>query len=120
MAGLVDGWIMGGGTPEMFLDRAAAFDQAWKEAGRPGKPRKLSLAYYAIGQQAQEESIATIKRYYAWLGPYADQIAAGMATSPEMVKAYIEGFRESGCDELIFGPGSARLDQVTLLAKAVA
>ncbi len=120
MAGLVDGWIMGGGTPEMYRERAAAFDQAWKDAGRPGKPRKLSLAYYAIGREAQEESIATIKRYYAWLGPFADQIAAGMATSPEMIKAYVEGFRESGCDELIFGPGSARLDQVAQLAEAVA
>jgi alkanesulfonate monooxygenase SsuD/methylene tetrahydromethanopterin reductase-like flavin-dependent oxidoreductase (luciferase family) len=120
LAGLVDGWIMGGGTPEMFLDRATTFEQAWKEAGRPGRPRKLALAYFAIGGEAREEAVATIKRYYAWLGPFADQIAAGMATGPEMAKAYAEGFRESGCDELIFGPGSARLDQVELLAEAVA
>jgi alkanesulfonate monooxygenase SsuD/methylene tetrahydromethanopterin reductase-like flavin-dependent oxidoreductase (luciferase family) len=120
LAGLVDGWIMGGGTPDMFLDRGAAFDRAWKEAGRPGHARKLSLAYYAIGQEAQEEAISTIKRYYAWLGPFADRIAAGMASSPEMVKAYAQGFRQSGCDELIFAPGSGRLDQVTLLAEAIA
>jgi alkanesulfonate monooxygenase SsuD/methylene tetrahydromethanopterin reductase-like flavin-dependent oxidoreductase (luciferase family) len=120
LAGLVDGWIMGGGTPEMFLNGAAAFDRAWEEAGRPGRPRKLALAYYALGDEARQETVATIKRYYAWLGPYADQIAAGMANSPEMVKAYVEGFKESGCDELIFGPGSARLDQVSLLAEAVA
>jgi alkanesulfonate monooxygenase SsuD/methylene tetrahydromethanopterin reductase-like flavin-dependent oxidoreductase (luciferase family) len=120
LAGLVDGWIMGAGTPDMFAGRAAAFDRAWKDAGRPGHARKLSLTYYAIGEEAREEAISTIKRYYAWLGPFADQIAAGIATSPEMVKAYVEGFRESGCDELIFGPGSGRLDQVTLLAEAIA
>jgi hypothetical protein len=37
-----------------------------------------------------------------------------------MVKGYIAGFERSGCDELIFAPGSARLDQVTLLAEAAA
>ena len=120
LAGMVDGWIMGGGTPDMFLDRATAFEKAWKEAGRTGIPRKLSLCYFALGDEARDESVATIKRYYAWLGPFADQIAAGMATSPEMVKAYAEGFRESGCDEIIFAPGSARLDQVSLLAEAIA
>jgi alkanesulfonate monooxygenase SsuD/methylene tetrahydromethanopterin reductase-like flavin-dependent oxidoreductase (luciferase family) len=120
LAGMVDGWIMGGGTPDMFLDRATAFEKAWKEAGRTGIPRKLSLCYFALGDEARDEAVATIKRYYAWLGPFADQIVAGMATSPEMVKAYAEGFRESGCDEIIFGPGSARLDQVSLLAEAIA
>ncbi len=120
MAGLVDGWIMGGGNPDMFVRGAAAFDQAWKDAGRPARPRKLALVYYALGDEAIEEAIATVKRYYAWLGSFADQIAAGIATSPEMVKNYVEGFRESGCDEIIFGPGSGRLDQVRLLAEAVA
>ena len=119
VVGLVDGWIMGGGTPEMFSRLGAAVDRAWQDAGRPGKPRKLSLAYFALGPGAQEEAISTIKSYYAWLGPYADQIVAGMAVSPEMVKDYVAGFEQAGCDELIFGPGSSRPDQVTLLAEAI-
>ena len=112
LAGMVDGWIMGGGTPDMFLDRATAFEKAWKEAGRTGIPRKLSLCYFALGKEARDEAVATIKRYYAWLGPFADQIVAGMATSPEMVKAYAEGFRESGYDDNFrAGFGSARPGQ---------
>ena len=120
VASLVDGWIMGGGTPQMFAELGSAIDEAWQDAGRPGKPRKLALAYFALGPGAQEEAVATIKSYYAWLGEFADQIAAGAATSAEMVKGYIAGFERSGCDELIFAPGSARLDQVTLLAEATA
>jgi alkanesulfonate monooxygenase SsuD/methylene tetrahydromethanopterin reductase-like flavin-dependent oxidoreductase (luciferase family) len=120
VAGLVDGWIMGGGTPQMFAELGSAIDRAWQDAGRPGKPRKLALAYFALGRGAQEEAVSTIKSYYAWLGEFADQIAAGAATSAEMVKGYIAGFERSGCDELIFAPGSARLDQVTLLAEATA
>jgi alkanesulfonate monooxygenase SsuD/methylene tetrahydromethanopterin reductase-like flavin-dependent oxidoreductase (luciferase family) len=120
VAGLVDGWIMGGGTPEMFSRLGAAVDQAWQDAGRPGKPRKLSLAYFALRPGAQEEAISTIKSYYAWLGEFADQIVAGVATSAEMVKGFVAGFEQSGCDELIFAPGSSRLDQVTLLAETIA
>ncbi len=119
VAGLVDGWIMGGGTPEMFSQLSALVDQAWQDAGRAGRPRKLALAYFALGPGAQAEAIANIKFYYAWLGEFADQIAAGVAVSPEMVRGYAAGFEQSGCDELIFAPGSSSLDQVTLLAEAI-
>jgi alkanesulfonate monooxygenase SsuD/methylene tetrahydromethanopterin reductase-like flavin-dependent oxidoreductase (luciferase family) len=119
MAGLVDGWMMGGGPPEMFARLGAAADQAWQETGRPGKPRKLALAYFALGPAAREEATMTFKSYYAWLGGFADQIVAGVAASPEMVRGYVAGFEQSGCDELIFGPGSSRPDQVTLLAEAI-
>jgi hypothetical protein len=36
-----------------------------------------------------------------------------------MVRSYVAGFEGSGCDELIFAPGSSRPDQVTLLADAI-
>jgi hypothetical protein len=62
----------------------------------------------------------TIRFYYAWLGDIAEQIVAGAATSAEMIKGYAAGFAEAGCDELIFAPGSASLDQITLLAEAIA
>jgi len=119
VAGLVDGWIMGGGTPQMFSQLGGAVDRAWQEAGRPGKPRKLTLAYFALGPSAREDAASAIKSYYAWLGEFADQIAAGAAVSAEMVKGYVAAFEQCGCDELIFVPCSSRLDQVTLLAEAI-
>ena len=35
-AQIADGWIMGGGTPDMFAQAAAGVDRAWEEAGRAG------------------------------------------------------------------------------------
>jgi alkanesulfonate monooxygenase SsuD/methylene tetrahydromethanopterin reductase-like flavin-dependent oxidoreductase (luciferase family) len=116
---LADGWIMGGGTPEMFAQAAAGVDQAWAEAGRPGKPRKLSLAYYALGPEARDQADGYLLRYYGWLGDIARLIAAGAAISTEMVKGYAAAFESAGCDELIFVPTAASPDQVTLLAGAV-
>ncbi len=114
-----DGWIMGGGTPETFSQMAGAVDQAWQAAGRSGRPRKLSLAYFALGPSAREQADSYLKHYYAWLGDFAEQIAGGAAVSEEMVRGYVADFEQSGCDELILIPCSSELDQVALLAEAV-
>ena len=58
--------------------------------------------------------------YYGWLGEIANMIAGGAAVSPEMVKSYAAAFEASGCDEIIFVPTTSRLDQVSLLAEAIA
>jgi alkanesulfonate monooxygenase SsuD/methylene tetrahydromethanopterin reductase-like flavin-dependent oxidoreductase (luciferase family) len=120
VARIADGWIMGGGTPDMFAQGAAAVDQAWQEAGRPGKARKLTLAYFGLGPEARSQAEGYILHYYAWLGDIAGMIASGAAVSAEMVKSYIAAFEASGCDEIIFVPTASRLDQVALLAEAIA
>jgi alkanesulfonate monooxygenase SsuD/methylene tetrahydromethanopterin reductase-like flavin-dependent oxidoreductase (luciferase family) len=114
-----NGWIMGGGTPEMFADGAQAVERAWQAAGRTGKPRKLSLAYFALGDRAREQADAYIKDYYGWLGDFAGQIAAGAAVSAEMVRGYLGAFEQAGCDELILCPTSSDPGQVRLLAEAI-
>ena len=116
---LGDGWISGGGGPDMFAEAAAGVDKAWAEAGRSGKPRKLSLAYFALGPDARNHADNYLLRYYDWLGDVARQIAAGAAVSIEMVKSYVAAFASVGCDELIFVPTSAAPDQIALLASAV-
>jgi len=120
VAELADGWIMGGGTPDMFAQAAAAVDKAWQDAGRPGRPRKLTLAYFGLGPEARSQADRYLLHYYGWLGDIASQIAAGAAVSPEMVKSYVAAFEASGCDEIIFVPTASRLDQVSLLADAIA
>lgn len=117
-ARFADGWIMGGGTPEMFAQGAAGIDAAWREAGRDGRPRKLSLAYFALGDDARGQADSYLHRYYGWLGEFADQIAAGAAVTGEMVAGYAAAFGDAGCDELIFVPTASTLDQIDLLAEA--
>jgi alkanesulfonate monooxygenase SsuD/methylene tetrahydromethanopterin reductase-like flavin-dependent oxidoreductase (luciferase family) len=114
-----DGWIMGGGTPDMFAQAAAGVDQAWQDAGRSGRPRKLTLAYFALGPDARALADNYLLNYYAFLGDIAQQIAAGAAVSGEMVKAYAAAFEANGCDEIIFVPTASRPDQLELLAEAV-
>ena len=120
VARLADGWIMGGGTPDMFAQAAAGVDQAWQDAGRPGRPRKLTLAYFGLGPEARSQAEGYLLHYYGWLGEIANMIAGSAAVSPEMVKSYVAAFEASGCDEIIFVPTASRLDQISLLAEAIA
>jgi alkanesulfonate monooxygenase SsuD/methylene tetrahydromethanopterin reductase-like flavin-dependent oxidoreductase (luciferase family) len=120
VARIADGWIMGGGTPDMFAQAAASVDQAWQDAGRAGRPRKLTLAYFGLGPEARSQAEGYLLHYYGWLGDIANMIAGGAAVSPEMVKSYVAAFEASGCDEIIFVPTASRLDQISLLAEAIA
>jgi alkanesulfonate monooxygenase SsuD/methylene tetrahydromethanopterin reductase-like flavin-dependent oxidoreductase (luciferase family) len=119
-ARLADGWVMGGGTPDMFAGATAGVDKAWQEAGRAGRPRKLTLAYFALGPDARAQADGYLRDYYAWLGDFAGQIAAGAAVGAEMVRSYAAAFESAGCDEIIFVPTASSLDQIGLLAEAVA
>lgn len=114
-----DGWVMGGGTPDQFVAGGAAVDDAWAKAGRAGKPRKLALAYFALGPKARESADWYLRDYYGWLGEWADKIAESAAVTPEMVKGYVAAFEQAGCDELILFPCATGLEQVDLLARAV-
>ena len=114
-----EGWIMGGGPADQFAALVPALERAWEEAGRSGKPRKLSLAYFALGGSAREDADSYLKHYYAWLGAFADQIAAGAAVGEEAVRETVAAFEAAGCDELILVPTSSKLEQVGLLADVV-
>jgi alkanesulfonate monooxygenase SsuD/methylene tetrahydromethanopterin reductase-like flavin-dependent oxidoreductase (luciferase family) len=115
-----DGWILGGGTPDQFREGAAKLEAAWQAAGRDGKPRTIALAYYALGDNAQEAAQAYLGDYYAFLGDYAQRVVDSAAKDPDTVRAYVQGFADAGCDELILFPSDPDPELVDRLADAVA
>ena len=116
-----DGWIAGGMPPEQFAETAKKLERSWAGAGREGTPRKMALAYFALGDDAEADARGYLTDYYAWLGKEtADFIAASAAKDAEAVRQYIASFEQAGCDELILFPSSSDPAQVDLLAAAVA
>jgi alkanesulfonate monooxygenase SsuD/methylene tetrahydromethanopterin reductase-like flavin-dependent oxidoreductase (luciferase family) len=115
-----DGWIAGGAPPDQFAEMAEKAKTAWREAGRDGEPRLMGLAYYSLGDRAEEEAKAYLTDYYAFLGEEtAGYIASSAAKDAETVRQYLEAFDAAGCGELILFPSSSDPDQVDLLANAV-
>jgi alkanesulfonate monooxygenase SsuD/methylene tetrahydromethanopterin reductase-like flavin-dependent oxidoreductase (luciferase family) len=115
-----EGWIAGGSSPDEYAAMAAKVKVAWSEAGRDGEPRLMGLAYFALGDSAEEDARAYLTDYYAWLGEEtAGYIAGSAAKDAETVRQYVAGFEAAGCGELIFCPSSNDPGQVDLLADAL-
>lgn len=114
-----DGWIAGGAPPEQFAEMAEKARAAWSEAGREGQPRLMGLAYFSLGERAEEEARAYLADYYAFLGEeVAGYIVSSAAKDADTVRRYTAAFEQAGCDELIFFPSSSDPAQVDLLAEA--
>lgn len=115
-----DGWIMGGGTPDQFADAAQQMQTAWSAQGREGQPRTMALAYFSLGDDAEQHASRYLRDYYAFLGEELSAMIAGSAAKDaDAVTAYVAAFENAGCDELILFPCSADPLQVELLAAAL-
>jgi alkanesulfonate monooxygenase SsuD/methylene tetrahydromethanopterin reductase-like flavin-dependent oxidoreductase (luciferase family) len=114
-----DGYMMGGGPPEYFPSVADKVDAAWREQGREGTPRKLSLTYYALGDDPEADTVASIGHYYEFAGEYREMVVSGTAKGPDQIRERVRAFEEAGCDELIMFPASADPTQVDRLAQLV-
>ncbi|MBO2446840.1 LLM class flavin-dependent oxidoreductase [Actinomadura barringtoniae] len=112
------GWIAGGGGPEMFAQGAEQARQAWREGGREGQPRTVSLAYVSLGEDSVGHAERYLGDYYSFIGEYAAQIAAGAYTTPKLVADNVAAFADAGCDELILMPCNPDLKQISLIAEA--
>jgi alkanesulfonate monooxygenase SsuD/methylene tetrahydromethanopterin reductase-like flavin-dependent oxidoreductase (luciferase family) len=114
-----DGWMMGGGTPDQFKEGIEQLESAWKEQGREGEPRKMALAYFSLGPDAERNAEQELRDYYAWLGDeVAGMIAGSAAKDADTVKGYIQAFESLGCDEFVLFPTTSDPEQVGLLAEA--
>ncbi|MDQ2715929.1 MAG: LLM class flavin-dependent oxidoreductase [Chloroflexota bacterium] len=117
MTRYADGYIHGGGPPKAFERAADKARAAWSDAGRIGRPLLWAHGYFALGTENTIETGArNLKDYYAFTGPFAAKVAAGMLTSPQTVAQFVRGYEEAGCDELILFPAVADLTQLTALA----
>jgi alkanesulfonate monooxygenase SsuD/methylene tetrahydromethanopterin reductase-like flavin-dependent oxidoreductase (luciferase family) len=115
-----DGWIAAGTGPDQFAEGAAKARAAWSDAGQDGEPRTMALAYFSLGERAEEDANAYLVDYYAWLGEdIADMIISSAATDEDTLRGYRDAFADAGADELICFPTSTDLAQVDLLADAV-
>jgi alkanesulfonate monooxygenase SsuD/methylene tetrahydromethanopterin reductase-like flavin-dependent oxidoreductase (luciferase family) len=117
-AASADGYVHGGGPPRAFARAAEKMRVAWHEAGRAGEPALWAQGYFALGDAA-EEGLDYMRDYYAFTGPFAEKIAAGLLTTPQDVAQFVRGYEHAGCHELVLLPAVADLDQVEALAEVL-
>ena len=95
-------------------------EAAWKDAGKPGRPRLVVALSCAVGAYAAERTRESMRSYYAFRGEAAARMDLSVPSTPEAILDAIDVFEDIGADELILEPGHADLDQVDRLGDIVA
>ncbi len=109
-------FYLGGVAPADAAKLYAVVQDAWNTAGKPGKPRFVGGAYWALGPNAAERGGAYIRDYYAFMGPMAEGFANSIPSSADAVQGAIQAYADAGIDELILWPCIADRDQIDRLA----
>src|SRR5258707_9534968 len=108
-----DGYVHGGGPPRAFASAAERARAAWVDAGRPGEPQLWGQSYFSLADP--DAGADYLRHYYAFTGPFAERVAAGLLDSPKAVREQVAGYAEAGCDELVLLPATsdpAELDRL--------
>lgn len=116
LAGHGHGFMAGGGDPvgaNTFFRQA---EETWRTAGRPGQPRLVGCAYFALGENAAERGAAPLRDYYSFAPERAERISSSLPASPERVRAIVQAYQDIGADELILWATIPELEQVARLA----
>jgi alkanesulfonate monooxygenase SsuD/methylene tetrahydromethanopterin reductase-like flavin-dependent oxidoreductase (luciferase family) len=117
MARYADGYAHGGGPPRAFASAAGRAEAAWRDLGRPGRPRLWGQGYFTLGDV--ERGHAYLRDYYAFTGPFVERIVAANLTSGRAIKDFVRGYEEAGCDELVLLPTIGELAELDRLAEVV-
>lgn len=111
-----DGFIAGGGGPGAARASYDSVLEQWDELGREGRPRFVSAAYFALGDDADERIAAYINDYYSFMPEYAEVIAGAAPSTPDQVRDTLRAYENVGIDEFLLWPCNPSLDQVDRLA----
>ncbi len=111
-----DGYIAGTRDAPQILEAFRVVQDAWKSAGRSGRPRLAAIRYFALGPDARERGSKAIADYYSF-GP--QRALASLITTPEAVKAHTKACEDVGVDELVWLPSIPEVDQVSRLREVL-
>jgi alkanesulfonate monooxygenase SsuD/methylene tetrahydromethanopterin reductase-like flavin-dependent oxidoreductase (luciferase family) len=118
MARYADGYAHGGGPPRAFASAAARAEAAWRDLGRPGKPRLWGQGYFSLVDVDRGD--AYLRDYYAFTGGFVERIVAENLTSSGKVKDFVRGYEEAGCDELVLFSTTPGVEELERLQEALA
>ena len=114
-----EGYIASGGGSQAAQQLFKLAEEAWKAAGRTGKPRLVGCFYYALGPDAKERGGAYLRNYYGAMGPRVETMINSLPTTLEAIKGNIQAYAGIGADEVIMWPCTPDLEQIDQLAELV-
>ncbi len=123
---LGDGYVAGsaGSAPSNQAQEVLTYyrvvESAWKESGKPGRPRLVAGLTCAWGAYAADRTAESIRSYYSFRGEVARTMEINVPSTKKTLRDAVRAYEEIGCDELVLEPGHADLEQIDRLAEFVA
>lgn len=116
---LGDGYLGADLPPAEMGERFRLVERSWSDAGRAGSPRLVAQVSVAFGPESVlDDARAVVGSYYAFTGS-PDEYAAGILTTPQQIRAAIDGYADVGADEVMLYCWGSDPDQVDRLADIV-
>lgn len=116
---LGDGYVAGTRDPQQVAEAFEIVQTAWKDAGRPGRPRLAVIRYFALGPGTEERGAATLRHYYGSTGANPERAVQAMTSSAERMRELQKEFEDVGVDELLWMPTVPDVEQVDRVAEVV-
>ncbi|SOB84845.1 LLM class flavin-dependent oxidoreductase [Streptomyces sp. 1331.2] len=111
-----DGFLGAALPPEAMAGLFRDVEAAWQRHGRSGRPRLVAQANVAVGPESTvEQARHNIRSYYEFTGRAA-HVADRLLTTPQAIRAAVDGFTAAGADEVVLYCWSSDPDQVDRLA----
>jgi alkanesulfonate monooxygenase SsuD/methylene tetrahydromethanopterin reductase-like flavin-dependent oxidoreductase (luciferase family) len=116
-----DGYMApGGGEPASMLQLWQRITEAWRDAGRSGRPRWVGASYFALGPNAPDQASRYIKANYGYNPELAERRLRSLPTTAAALEDAIKRQTDMGVDEFILRPCAEELDQMERLAEVAA
>ncbi|MBM2619021.1 LLM class flavin-dependent oxidoreductase [Actinoplanes sp. LDG1-06] len=119
MARWGDGYTSGGVPGPMVAGGFDAARDAWRAAGRAGRPRLVAMMYFALGDPGK--GLSNIRTYY---GPYAPEqmtklVLDSVSATAAQIRETVQAFAAIGTDDLILHPTTDDPAEIERLAEVV-
>ncbi len=112
------GWVAPLFGLPVLREGAQAVRKQWAEIGREGQPRIATGRYVSLGHDAERVADDYIHHYYGQA--FFAAARADTLTSPARIRQEIQALREAGATDVVFYTASGDLEQIALLAEAIA
>lgn len=112
------GLVSGGVRPDIFAFEAFATLNAWRQAGREGRPRLVASTWYASSEKEDDLAAERLASYIKFGGP-PPHVISGISRGRDGIEAAVRGFRAQGADEVVFFPLLDDIGELEWLADVV-
>ena len=118
-ARLADGILTALNDPSQIDQNFRLVEQAWKEAGRAGKPRLLAQIDIGLETVHADRAVDTLMAYYKVMPPFDAYKASTLIRTDQQLRNILKAVEQLGADEVVLFTWSPDINQIERIATLI-